>query len=126
MKAHAFGNIREAINATATGNGPMKLLAAELDWSPSEFSRRTTLGDENSLAFPADDRLIKIQRVTGDFSILRTMAESLGFEVHAKRAHLPDILLTIQQIQAELGLKIQQIELALSRVDKAGPKKGSR
>jgi hypothetical protein len=126
MKGRTFGTIRESIHATATGNGSMKTLAAELDWSPSEFSRRTTLGEDNSLTFPADDRLIRIQQLTGDFSVLLTMAEVLGFEVHPRRDHLPEILRGIQETQAALGRQIQQLELTVPLAAMAGPKKAGR
>lgn len=113
MNARAFRTIREAINATATSNGSMKTLASELDWSPSELSRRTTLGEENTLTFPADDRLIRLQQLTGDHSILVTMAEALGYEVRPRTDRLPDILKGIQQTQQELSRKIQQLELTV-------------
>ena len=85
-------SLREAIHATATGNGPMKPLAAEMDWSPSEFCRRTTLGDDNTLSFPADDRLIRLQELTGDHSILITMADRLGYDVRPKADRYPELV----------------------------------
>lgn len=116
MRRKVFGTIREAIHATATANGSMKTLAAELDWSPSELSRRTTLGDDNALSFPADDRLVKIQRLTGDHSILLTMAEALGYEVRPKQDRLPEILDQIQRKQSELS-EAYQLVLSTPWVD---------
>lgn len=111
MKAKVYRTLREAIHATATGNGQMKILAAELDWSPSELSRRTTLGEDNALAFPADDRLIRIQQLTGDHSILATMADSLGYELSPKRERVPELL---QALTAEAKRLNDSIQLVLS------------
>jgi hypothetical protein len=122
MRGKVFGTIREAINTTATANGPMKPLASELDWSPSEFSRRTTLGDDNTLAFPADDRLIRIQQLTGDHSILLTMASALGYEVSPKQERMPEI---VQQLAAEAKRLNESIQLVLA-TPWIGPTKGKR
>jgi hypothetical protein len=111
MKGKPYGNMREAIHATATANGSMKTLAAELDWSPSEFSRRTTLGDDNSLSFPADDRLIKIQQLTGDHSILATMADALGYELHPRQERMPEL---VQELTAEAKRLTDSIQMVLS------------
>ena len=89
----------------------MKTLAAELDWSPSELSRRTTLGDDNSLSFPADDRLIRIQSLTGDHSILLTMAEALGYEVHPKQDRMPEL---VQQLTTEARRLNDNIQMVLA------------
>lgn len=113
MTGTAFESLREAIHHTATASGvPMKSLAADLDFSPSNLSMRTTLG-EDGLPFPADERLVRLQRITGDLSVLLTMAAKLGCEVHPKRDHLPEILTDIQRTQQELSRKIQQLELTV-------------
>jgi regulatory protein CII len=90
--ARVFPTVREAIHATATGVPSMKGLAAELDMSPSELSHRTTLGGESSKPFPADDNLVRLQRATGDFSVLATMANLCGFELRPKEERMPDVV----------------------------------
>jgi hypothetical protein len=106
-----FGSLRDALHATATGAKlPMKALAAELDWSPSELSMRTTLGGDNGRAFPADDEhLIRMQRVTEDVSVLYTMADLLGFEVLPKRERTAELLVQVQRDLRELMPRIQMV-----------------
>jgi hypothetical protein len=119
MTGRVLASLREAIHKTATGSGmPMKALAAELDWSPSELSHRTTLGGESLKPFPADDEhLIKIQKVTGDVSILMTMADQLGFEApRPKQERAAEMMIEakneamalLKKVQLALDLDIQQ------------------
>jgi hypothetical protein len=58
--------------------------------------------------------------LTGNVSILLTMAHLLGCEVHPKSDHLPEILTEIQRTQAELSRKIQQLELSVPISSLAG------
>ncbi|HRU09750.1 MAG TPA: hypothetical protein P5144_10280 [Thermoanaerobaculia bacterium] len=117
MKGKRFHTLREAIHATATSGGiPMKALAADLDLSPSNLSQRTTLG-EDGIPFPADDRLIRIQQLTGDHSILATMAEALGYELRPRQDRLPDILQDIQATQKELNRKVEQLVITIPFAD---------
>lgn len=110
MPGKAFGSLREAIHDTATRSPrPMKELAAELDYSPSDLSMRTTLGEENSRPFPADDRLIKIQQLTGDHSILATMADALGYELHPKRERMPELVAHLADEAKRLTESIQLV-----------------
>jgi len=111
VTGRVYGSLRDALHATATGaRVPMKALAAELDWSPSELSMRTTLGGDNGRAFPADDEhLIKLQRVTEDVSVLYTMAELLGFEVVPKRERTAELLVQVQRDLRELMPRIQMV-----------------
>lgn len=87
----------------------MKELAAELDYSPSDLSMRTTLGEENSRSFPADDRLIRIQQLTGDHSILATMADALGYELHPKQERLPELVANLASEAKRLNEHIQLV-----------------
>lgn len=86
MKGQVFRTLRESIHHTVTRSGiPMKAIAAELDMSPSTLSMATTLGDDNARAFPADDaHLVKLIEITGDASILMTLADRLGYELRPK------------------------------------------
>jgi len=110
-----FPTLREAIHATATsGRLPMKALASELDWSPSELSMRTTLGGESARPFPANDdqdRLVRLQRVTADVSILATMADLLGYEIVEKRDRTPErVAALVAEVQA-LNRRVEQLVL---------------
>lgn len=127
LQGHSCPTLREAIHTTATcGTVPMKMLAAELDLSPSNLSMRTTLGADG-IPFPADERLIRMQQVTGDLSILLTMAEALGCEVHPKRDHLPEILESIATKQADLARSVEQLRLMVPLADSVpASRRGSR
>lgn len=109
--ARVFPTLREAIHATAVGAKlPMKALAAELDWSPSELSMRTTLGGDSSRHFPADDEhLVRIQKLTGDVAILATMADLLGFELAPKRERVAELLADVQHEIRQLMPKVQLV-----------------
>lgn len=111
MNGRVFSSLREAIHATATASRlPMKALASELDWSPSELSMRTTLGGDSGRAFPADDEhLIRIQRVTDDVSVLYTMADLLGFEVVPKKERTAALLAEVQRDLRELMPRMQMV-----------------
>lgn len=124
MTGRVFPSLREAIHATATGaKTPMKALAAELDWSPSELSQRTTLGGEGQRPFPAsDEHLVKLQRITGDCSILFTMAELLGYELQPKRERIGALIAEVQADAKELNSKLQLL-LDLKPADGAGKAK---
>lgn len=111
MKHQVFGTVREAIHHTATASGvPMKALAADLDLSPSNLSMRTTLGTDG-IPFPADDRLVLLQKLTGDCSILSTMAASLGFELHPLQERLPEL---VAQLVAEHKRLSESVQLVLA------------
>lgn len=106
-----FRTLREAIHFTATSSGvPMKSPAADLDYSPSDLSMRVTLSDEGR-AFPADDRLIRLQQLTGDHSILATMAEALGYELHPKQERLPEL---VSELATEAKRLNENIQLVLA------------
>src|SRR5689334_6776259 len=110
-----FPTLREAIHATATGSVvPMKAHASELDYSPSELSMRTTLGGESARPFPANDdqeRLIRLQRVTNDVSVLATMADLLGYEIIEKRDRTPErVAALVAEVQA-LNRRVEQLVL---------------
>ncbi len=110
MEGKAFGSLREAIHHTATRGGrSRKEIAAELDYSPSDLSMRTTLGEENARPFPADDRLIKLQQLTGDHSILATMAEALGFDLQPKQERVPELVAQLAQEAKRLNESIQLV-----------------
>jgi len=117
-----FPSLREAIHGTAvTSKLPMKALAAELDYSPSELSMRTTLGGDSSRHFPADDEhLVKLLRVTGDHSVLFTLADLLGYEVRPKEARTAELLVSLQ---GEIRALMPRIQMALdlgAKMAKAG------
>jgi len=89
--------IRSAIYAAAHGHGSLKELAGDLDFSPSNLSACTILGEgEHVRPFPAE-RLGDLCRLTGDVGPLLTLADELGYvcvrreELHADAADLDRI-----------------------------------
>jgi hypothetical protein len=114
-QSRVFSSVREALHATATGAAqPMKALAAELDWSPSELSMRTTLGGDNGRAFPCDDEhLVKLMRITQDYSVLFTMADLCGFELAPKRERLAEMVMEMRHSLERLIPKAEQILLEI-------------
>lgn len=124
MHAKVFPSLRDAIHATATkGTPPMKALASELDWSPSELSMRTTLGDDNARPFPADDaHLVRLMQITGDHSILATLADKLGYELMPKRDRIPEIVSGLRDDFLALNRKFQLV-LDMPGMAPAGPRR---
>lgn len=114
-------SLREAINVTAVrARIPMKALAAELDWSPSELSMRTTLGGDSARAFPADDEhLVKLMRVTQDYSVLATLADQCGFEIQPKRERTAELL---HGLQADIKALMPRIQMVLELSGEPGTK----
>jgi len=111
MTTAVFQDVREAINATASrSTKSMREVAGLLDWSPSELSMRIALGGDSARAFPADDEhLVKLMRVTGDFSILATLADLCGFELQPKRERTAEILTEVQGAIKALLPKMQLV-----------------
>lgn len=111
MSGRAFPTLRESIHAVATSGRPsMKILAGELDWSPSELSMRTTLGGDSSRAFPLDEEhLIKLMRVTGDYSPLFTLAELCGYEVAPKQERIGEMVSELKQEAQRLASRLQLV-----------------
>jgi hypothetical protein len=112
LKGHAFRTLREAVHHTATQNGPMKNIASE---RPAlELCLRTTLGTDNARPLPLDDpaeRAVNLQQLTGDFSILITMAEKCGFELRPKHERLPEF---VAHLASEAKRLNESIQLVLS------------
>jgi hypothetical protein len=126
MRAKAFRSIREAIHHTASASGvPMKALAADLDYSPSDLSMRVTLSDEGR-PFPADDRLIRLQQLTGDHSILATMADALGYELKLKADRYPEMLQHVASSLEHITKEFSQLRLMVPLADSVPTQKGKR
>lgn len=101
----------------------MKMLAAALDYSPSELSMRTTLGGDSARPYPADDEhLLKIMQETGDHSFLLTLCSLLGYEPPApKKERIGEL---VQQLEGDLRRVesgMQQLRLAFG--DEKGKKR---
>jgi hypothetical protein len=111
MKSKAFRTIPEAIHATYSDHADKKSLAADLDYSPSNLSQRTSLSEDAQYPFPATDRLIRLQEITGNVSILLTMADRLGFEVRPKAERMPEL---VEHLTAEARRLNDSIQLVLS------------
>jgi len=99
----------------------LKAIAAELDWSPSELSMRLALAGDNARAFPCDDEhLVKLLRVTGDHSVLYTLADLLGYEVRPKEQRTAELLVSLQ---GDIRALMPRIQMALdlgAKMAKAG------
>ncbi len=110
--SRVFPSVREAVHGTATGAAqPMKALAAELDWSPSELSMRTTLGGDSGRAFPCDDEhLIKLMRLTQDYSVLFTLADLCGFELQPKKERIAEM---VQELQRDVANFLPRVQMLL-------------
>lgn len=121
MNGKLYPSLREAIHGTASASKlPMKQLAAELDWSPSDFSMRTTLGGDSVRVFPADDEhLVKLLKVTGDHSVLLTLADLLGYEVRPKEERTAELLAEVQRDLKAFMPKFQMVLDLGARMAKA-------
>jgi len=128
IRGQAFRTLREAVHHTATQNGPMKNIASDLDWSPSELCLRSTLGTDNARPFPLDDpteRAVTLQQMTGDYSILLTMAEKLGFELKLKADRYPEMLQHVATSLEHITKEFSQLRLMVPLADSV-PTKGKR
>lgn len=115
-----FPSIREALHATATGaRQPMKVLAADLDYSPSELSMRTTLGGDSARTFPLDDEhAVRIQQITGDHSVLYTMCDKLGYD--PPRAKDRDVTKMVAEARASVTEAVKKFQQLALELDKGG------
>jgi len=111
MSGRILPSVREALFATATGaRQPMKVLAGELDMSPSELSHKTTLGGDNSKSFPCDDEhLVRLMKVTNDYSVLYTLADLCGFELKVKEERYPELIREAVAAGKEAARKLQLV-----------------
>lgn len=109
--SRVFPTIREAVHATATsGKLTMKALAAELDYSPSELSMRTTLGGDSARPFPCDDdHLVRMMKATQDYSVLFSLADQCGFELQPKKERVAEMVAELQRDVLNLGPRIQML-----------------
>jgi sugar phosphate isomerase/epimerase len=127
--SRVFPTIREAIHATATnGTLSMKHLAAELDYSPSELSMRTTLGGDSARPFPADDdHLVRLMKAMQDYSVLLTLADLCGFELQPKKERVAEM---VQELQRDLANFVPRVQMLLEipgfKYDGAKPKARGR
>ena len=89
--------IHEALVRTVYGSVAQKVIAAELDMSPSELSRRVS--DNESLQFPFE-KIPRLMEITGDYRILDTLADLSGREVRVKEINATELV----------GLVVRKIE----------------
>lgn len=112
VEPRVFSTLRDAINFTVYQSGkPLKEIAAELDWSPSQLSMAATLGDDNARAFPLDDaHLLKLIRVTGNPSILHTLADLCGFDPASLRPKVVDVAREIAEARRAIEAGAARLE----------------
>lgn len=122
MKGKVCGSLKESVHASATATGmALKAVAAELDWSPSELSMRIALWGDNARAFPCDDEhLVKMLRVTGDHSVLFTLADLLGYECKPKTENFGELLQDVHSQAKALMPKLQLVLDLGAKLAKAG------
>jgi hypothetical protein len=115
MTPRIYRSVREAIQMTATSSPrPMKAIAADLDWSPSDLAHRTALGGDSTRPFPADDEhLIGLMRATNDYSILATLADLCGYELTPKRERTAELLVEVQADLVRTQQRMEQLSLDL-------------
>jgi hypothetical protein len=103
---------------TATGSGrPMKAIAADLDWSPSDLAHRTTLGGDSARPFPADDEhLVGLMRTTGDYSVLATIADLCGYQIEPKKERVGAMVADLNARLVGFQADVKQLQLALGEV----------
>lgn len=115
MSGRVFPTLRDAIYAAASSSRlPMKALASELDWSPSDLAHRIGQGgDPSSRPFPADDdHFVKLQRVTGDHSPLFTLCDLLGYDApQPKPERLGERVSKLAEAAEGLQREIKQLVL---------------
>ena len=104
--------ISEALNRTVYGSGvALKNIAAELDMSSSELSRRVS--ENGSIYFPLE-KLPRLMAVTGDYSILDVIAEHAGREVKMKEVSptqlVEDVKALIEALPGKLGEAMEAIQ----------------
>jgi hypothetical protein len=118
MKPTIYPSLREAIYYTvARSKLSTAALAAELGWTPSQLSRHTSLDGASALPFPCDERLVKLMQITGDHSILYTMADLLGYDVVPKAERLPEMLADLIASQHE---QLEKAQALLKRLEAQG------
>ena len=97
--------LHDALNRTIySGAIAQKVIAADLDLSPSELSRMVSR--ENSLRFP-HERLAKLMQITGNYCYLEVLAELSGFELRPKEISptelVNDLIQAIQTMPDKIG-----------------------
>ena len=108
--------IQEALVRTVYGNVPQKIIAAELDMSPSDLSRRVSANE--SLQFPFE-KIPRLMEVTGDYRILDTLAELSGREVRIKEINLADVADRIVAAHEATTKEYAELVRAIKSMDKS-------
>lgn len=123
MNGRIFPSLQEAIYHSAHSSGvDMKVIAAELDYSPSNLSTRATITENPVAPFPSS-KLVTLQHITNDISILMTMADRLGYEIRPKQERMPEL---IGHLATEAKRLNESIQLVLATPWVAQQAKGKR
>jgi hypothetical protein len=94
-------SVRAAIHHTVSSAPCLKTLAGDLDLSPSMLSAASTLGEGDHIRhFPAE-RLVELMRLTGDDSILMTMAALLGYDLRPRSERVSE---SINRLTGEMEI----------------------
>jgi len=116
MKGRICGTLQEALDQVVRKRDG-KLVAPELDWSPSRLSSAVNTPDEKP--FPANDtanRLIRVQQYTDDHSFFLTMGHLLGYDMMHSRLRSESAPILLERLlakQESMHIEIQQLALGL-------------
>ena len=109
--------IYDALNKTVYGSDKsLKEIAYELDYSPSELSRRCN--HEDKIVFPLD-KLPDLMRITSNYTILEVLAEQSGYELKAKEISLAEIGLEIRNASNTISKAMNSMAELMKRKDES-------
>ncbi len=115
MSLTGFNMIHDALNKTVYGSGKsLKEIAYELDYSPSELSRRCNHAEK--IVFPLD-KVPDLMRITGNYTILKVLANQSGYELKEKEISLAEIGLEIHNASNAISQSMNSIAELMKRRD---------
>lgn len=111
-------DIHTAINQTVYSSGlSLKEIAADLDMSPSELSRRCNVNDSISMTKQLE-RIVQLIRKTKNFSILDTMEEAVGREAKPIEKSPTQLIEDLKEVINELPVRLKEaLEVMESKDD---------
>lgn len=137
MKGRVYGTTREALHNMVRDfcerdSAKTALLLQALDCKPSSLSAMTALYESESTRNPSPEHIERIQDVTQNDSLIRTLADRFGYDpesLRPKADRIPEIVTTLvkhqEQLEAQSKRIAEAIQLALTvpLVATAGPKR---
>ena len=104
--------LHEALNRTVYGSGiAQKVIAAELDLTPSQLSRMVS--SDTSLNFPFD-KIARLMKTTNNYLILEVLADLSGHELRPKEISptelVNDLVSAIKHLPGQLERAMEAIQ----------------